>query len=35
VLSPTIIRPPEHFELASIGFTVAIADIHCAAGLPQ
>src|SRR5689334_18595388 len=33
--SPTIIRPSQHLELASIGFTVPITDIYRTAGLSQ
>ena len=32
---PAIIRLPAQLELASIGFTIAIADIYRTAGLPQ
>jgi Uma2 family endonuclease len=31
--SPAIARPPEHVELASIGFAVAVADVYRTAGL--
>jgi hypothetical protein len=33
--SPTIIRPPQHLELAGIGFIVPIGDIHSTTGLSQ
>ncbi len=33
--SPLIVKAPDHLELASIGFTVPVADIYRTAGVPR
>jgi len=33
--APLIVKAPDHFELASIGFTVPVADIYRTAGLSR
>jgi hypothetical protein len=33
--SPVIVKAPDQLELASIGFTVPVADIYRTAGVPH